>query len=321
MVSVIIPIYNCERTLGRCMKTMLSQTYSDFELILVDDGSTDGSLDIIKKYAAQDSRIRYTTKTNSGASSARNSGIEMAKGDFVSFIDADDYVSTNYLSELVKNMSSEVDVVICEFEQNNYPGGNGEATMLSSKDEIVKAIITKQYGQAAMGPCAKLYRRSLLKELRFCESLYLGEDTLFSIEYAKLCRQGMYLAKILYYYETPTSSASYKMDPKKLDRYLTVVDSREKMLTDMSMLSRESQILLINELYYQILVAYYQSRYFHNWEKEIEMGHRMHRALNEHPLPFKQRFQPYSCYVLGHFPHLFPIWNAIATRIKRHRNR
>ena len=112
MVSIIVPVYNAELTIRRCVDSICAQKFSDFELILINDGSTDLSGVICEKYAASDSRIIVIHKENGGVSSARNAGLKYAKGEWITFIDADDEVTPSYLENMISNGADDVDLVI-----------------------------------------------------------------------------------------------------------------------------------------------------------------------------------------------------------------
>ena len=114
MVSVIIPIYNVEKYLSECIESVINQTYSDLEIILVNDGSTDNCRDICERYKRKDSRIKLVHKNNGGLSSARNAGIDVANGDYYTFIDSDDYIMSDMIEQLVYAIqSANADVSIC----------------------------------------------------------------------------------------------------------------------------------------------------------------------------------------------------------------
>ena len=143
----------------------------------------------------------------------------------------------------------------------------------------------------------------------------MGEDTLFSVEYAKKCRNGVFINKAMYHYDQRTSSTSYMRDPSKLDKYLTYAESRRKMLLDTSMLSDDCRELLVHSYLSSILNCYYQSRYFHSHVEERRMCHVMKEALETYPIgniPLRQKF---TYWIMGRFPSLFPVWNAVNTRL------
>ena len=120
MVSIIVPVYNSERYIDRCIQSWMQQSYTNFELLLVDDGSTDESYSICKKYTLMDSRIKVFHSSNMGASSARNRGLKEASGDIIGFCDADDFVSTEILSHVEKNFrkAENIDVVVLGYSVN-----------------------------------------------------------------------------------------------------------------------------------------------------------------------------------------------------------
>ena len=114
MISVIVPIYNVEKYLEKCIESILAQTYTDYELILVNDGSTDGCYEICQKFSKRDVRIKLINKPNGGLSSARNVGIDNSKGDYITFVDSDDYISKYMLQELYRGLcENEADIAMC----------------------------------------------------------------------------------------------------------------------------------------------------------------------------------------------------------------
>ena len=118
IISIIVPIYNSEKYLERCINSILNQTYTNFELILINDGSKDSSLKICRKYASKDNRIVVIDKENEGVSIARNMGIQRAKGELISFVDADDYIEKTFLEDMLNVMSKyNVDYVTCGYNR------------------------------------------------------------------------------------------------------------------------------------------------------------------------------------------------------------
>lgn len=185
-VSIIVPVYNTEKYLSRCIQSVLAQTYTNWELLLIDDGSTDSSGAICDKYAAEDKRIRVFHKENGGVSSARNLGLDNAQGEWVSFIDADDFVAVNYLGSL--RTDDDYDLVVCSFEVvGNEQWKNEIEDGEFSKHELSNFI--DQYLDCAFvgAPWCKLFRKSLIDylNLRFNTSINFNEDTLFVLQYLK----------------------------------------------------------------------------------------------------------------------------------------
>nr|WP_295949900.1 glycosyltransferase family 2 protein [uncultured Agathobaculum sp.] len=178
MISIIVPIYNEANFLTNLIQSILTQLIQDYEVILVDDGSTDSTGRLCKKAAAQDSRFRYIYQKNSGVSSARNHGMKEAKGDFITFLDADDYIPPNYLKELL-NICSNSDIAICDVViQSN---GIQIKRFTHSQDTLTQTqslntLLLRQ--DINSGPCAKLFRRTVVEGLTF-PPLKAYEDILF----------------------------------------------------------------------------------------------------------------------------------------------
>lgn len=179
-ISVIVPIYNMEKCMRKCINSILAQTFTDFECLLIDDGSTDNSGNICDEYAEKDKRIVTIHKQNGGVSSTRQCGIDHAKGDYTIHVDPDDWVESNMLEDLFKKAKeSDADMVICDFYINTYKGQEyvkQEPTSLNPKD-----VLHDVFGKIHGSTCNKLIKRSLYsdyniqfpKEISFCEDQYV----------------------------------------------------------------------------------------------------------------------------------------------------
>lgn len=191
MVSVIVPAYNCVNSLAYCVHSIQQQTFSDWELILVDDGSTDGSNKLCDKFAAEDNRIRVIHKPNGGVSSARNVGIDAATGEHITFCDSDDYLESDYLENLVQAAESNPDCghIWCCFQTvTGYQKENAAPNYISEESVLyytLKDYMTLHEMWLDTGPWNKLYTAKIIKEsgLHFTEALSLGEDWLFNLAY------------------------------------------------------------------------------------------------------------------------------------------
>lgn len=181
-ISVIIPAYNAESYLHRCLDSLLAQTFTDFELLLIDDGSRDRSGAIGDAYAGRDPRIRVFHQPNGGVSSARNTGLDQARGEWITFVDADDFVRESYLEHLLSHTGERIDLVISYAEvfgnehsaKENYPSRRIEMPDL-------EILFVENDMHWHTSPWSKLYRRQVIEErhLRFCEGMHIGEDGLF----------------------------------------------------------------------------------------------------------------------------------------------
>lgn len=204
LVSVIVPVYNSEKYIHNCINQILKQTYSNIELILVDDGSTDSSGEICESFT--DDRIRYFKKPNGGASSARNYGLERAIGDYVYFIDSDDHISEDAI-EIMLSAAEDNEADCIYIEADNYAdsydgkikiGGfirNNEYKTDKGKNLIVSYIENKDYH---VPPFLFFIKRDLLEDLRFEEGIML-EDELFSFVLLMKAQKVVSLKKVLYF--------------------------------------------------------------------------------------------------------------------------
>ncbi len=177
-VSVIIPVYNKREYIGRCVSSLTAQSFSDFELVLVDDGSTDGSGELCDGFAAADRRIRVIHRANGGVSSARNAGLALAEGQYVTFIDGDDYVPNGYLAALVAAAEG-ADVAVCDVvcvrdgrEARRFACGKESLTAV----EATELLLSRR--EINSGPCGKLFRRECIDGVLFPD-MRVYEDILF----------------------------------------------------------------------------------------------------------------------------------------------
>lgn len=307
MISIIIPIYNSKDSLKQCLESIFAQTYQDFELLLVNDGSTDDSESICIEYSSKyNEKIQYLKKANGGVSSARNLGIENAHGEYICFVDSDDYIDNTYLEVLYYQMQKHnVDFTMCDIYSDNKVSNSVKG--FSNNDEIINAIMSKE-GMKNRGPVCKLFKRKIIGNLRFDENIYLGEDTLFCIEYAKQCKNGIHINKALYHYDIPTSSIKYRNDPRQLTKYLTYIDSRVKMLNDVSMLSRKPFVLIVNSLFESIQESYFIAKRHKKYDVQIWLCQLMKEKLNVYDLSFMEKERPLSWWIMAFFPKRFDSW-------------
>lgn len=191
MVSIIVPAYNCIKSLEYCVRSIQQQTYTGFELILVDDGSIDGSGELCDKFAAADSRIKVIHKPNGGVSAARNVGIDAATSEYITFCDSDDYLEPDYLETLVQTAKSNPDCghIWCCFQTvTGYQKENATPNYTSTKSLLCYTLqdymsLHEMWLDAE--PWNKLYQTDIVRtaKVRFPEDLSLGEDWLFNLAY------------------------------------------------------------------------------------------------------------------------------------------
>ena len=208
-ISVVVPVYNASQYLPKCIESILSQSFQDFELILVNDGSTDDSLDICKKYEKFDDRIIVVSQTNGGVSKARNRGLDVAKGEWVAFADADDYFLDDALSILYERaMNTGADLVLA----NALKLKNGNLTKMHKlKNEVLPNAIISIKHFALWG---YLFNTDIIRKyrLRFIEGLAYSEDRLFIYQMARHCKTIAFCDKPVYVYRINETSACSSQD-------------------------------------------------------------------------------------------------------------
>lgn len=227
LISVIIPIYNAEKYLEKCIESILIQTYKDFELILVDDGSKDNSGKICNEYAEKDSRIRVIHKKNAGVSAARNTGIENAKGEFIAFVDSDDWLEKNSLKILHREITEQnADLAAGSFERITRKGRQRHTfkSALYCGDEIAENI-TELIGLLCGPVWGKLFRRDNIvnEQIRFNPEIPMLEDNYFLMTYLQFCKRIILKNEVVYNYDcTILNSAAHKFY-QKYDYYCACV--------------------------------------------------------------------------------------------------
>ena len=232
MISVIVPVYNVEEYLEECLKSIQKQTYSDIEVILVNDGSTDRSKEICERYCEKDSRFKLVNQENKGLSGARNRGMLESKGEFISFVDSDDVLKEDMLEQLMKQMTSEdIDIVECWYTNEKqelelstpknvktiFQGDSKEALVSLCKDNIVR-----------LNAVAKLFRRQVIVNFPFLEGLFY-EDVYGGIGILKHIRKMVKINYIGYYYRVRQGSImNREFNIKNLDLF-TICDKLEQL--------------------------------------------------------------------------------------------
>lgn len=204
LISIIVPVYNASKYLRRCVESILSQTYSAFELLLIDDGSNDSSGAICDEYANYDSRVRVFHKDNGGVSSARNIGIQNSQGVFIAFIDCDDEVESDYLEVLHDQIKISNSQLVCSYAKVFHEGKclSEEHPEGILESDIIARYLTDYELRTTSAPWGKIFIRSIITEnsITFDESMSIGEDTLFLFDYLSCCNKMSIVNKTSYHY-------------------------------------------------------------------------------------------------------------------------
>lgn len=243
LISIIVPVYNGQKNIGRCIDSIIRQTYKKIEIIIVNDGSTDTTLNIVESYLQKDKRIRIINKENGGVSSARNAGINASNGEYISFVDSDDTIEKKMVEDLYEAFNKyNCDISICNYSviKKNKKRGNNHNKSFFIKDrkafyenmEILKGFL-----------CNKMFKTNLIKQIRLDEKIHYCEDELCLIKYVERSNCFYYNKKPLYnYYIYDDSCSSWLYWNKKK---ITVLDAKEQI------------IKLLNKYEFNIYKKYY----------------------------------------------------------------
>lgn len=233
-VSIIVPVYKAENSIRKCIDSILTQTYREIELILVDDGSPDKSGQICDKYQS-DSRVMVIHTLNKGVSHARNIGLDHATGDYITFCDSDDFYEPYFIENMVQTaLKYNSDITICGYyleEKHHFESSIKSKSRLVNEDELIEhCSIDNEFG----GFCwNKIYKTAIIGKNRFPEDMDIMEDTYFLCSVSKKAQRIYYLAKPLYYYCDNSNSSVRNIDNLYSDNNtVKYIDAWEKILTN-----------------------------------------------------------------------------------------
>ncbi len=226
-ISVIVPVYNVEKYLERCVESIFKQTYKNIEIILVDDGSTDNSGKICDKFLKKDERVKVIHKENGGLSDARNAGLEILSGKYIMFVDSDDWISPAMVEKMYRVLKLyNTELVVCEpiYAYENYismPKLSGKSFMLDKENALELLIADRKFRTNAWN---KLYSRKLWMNIRFPKGKHY-EDVRTMYNIYELCDNIAFLDQGLYYYFQREQSIVHS---SKIDSYLELIDAVEE---------------------------------------------------------------------------------------------
>lgn len=251
-ISVIVPVYNSEQYLPKCIDSILAQTFSDFELILVNDGSKDGSGDICDEYAQKDKRVRVYHKENGGVSSARNLGLDNAKGEWVYFVDSDDWIDPDCFRTVSDYFEKDIDIIRFGFRQINPDTKEiieYKPKFFSKDYSITRFYNQDNFSRSPMSACLKFIRRNILHDnfITFPIDMKNNEDILF-INMAICKANGFVTINQSFYNQllTPNSASRSKITFKKLHDRLTLIDRFFEYIHQISLQDKDFMIKMGN---------------------------------------------------------------------------
>lgn len=217
-ISVIVPVYNAEKWLRRCVDSILAQTFTDFEVLLIDDGSTDGSGAICDEYAIQDQRVRVFHKPNGGVSSARNLGLDSAQGEWMTFADSDDYIESNMLVRMIKKINDEqADIVIADYFETSKDRDIKVSQNLQSlkSEDLISGLLQ---GHIIGSTCNKLFSKRLFtdNDIHFPKDIDYCEDLIAIVQILLHNPKVVVLSGAFYHYDTSTTDSITRKYTSKL---------------------------------------------------------------------------------------------------------
>lgn len=288
IISVIVPVYNTEKFIDRCIDSLLGQSFENFELIMVNDGSRDSSGVICKKYALKDKRIRVVDKKNEGVSAARNTGLDSANGDWIVFVDSDDYVERGYIESLFKTVQKGK----MKFGMTGLTKISVDGTVIYSPDTIKKYTLDRDaciemlfsYSNGYWGYVwGKIYNRQILRKhnIKFRNNIYFNEDRLFCLEYLSVlnakdkisANTGSYYNYIIHE-NSATAKPVNERNLTELDAYI-IMDSLIKERIGSGMMSAIIRCRCLDSL------EYLKNQFTEKSSLTAEIKERMHKIYND----------------------------------------
>lgn len=310
LISIIVPIYNMEQYLEKCLESIVNQTYKNLEIILIDDGSTDNSGKICDDYAKKDKRIRVIHKENGGVSSARNKGLDIVKGKYVIFFDSDDYIEFNMIESLYKNIQiDDYDVSICNYNIINGSNISPNVILTDKKifnqKEFLQEVLSKQWNNGYL--VNKLIKKSCINDIRFNEDFFIMEDVTFLIEISKNVSKA-YLDKDLYLYNyvQQKNSATHIFNEKK---YSSMIKAQEQIIPYLDVCDKDTKNAIILDYLFYIMTYYcfcYKNKQKNLKEiKELSLKSRKKYFWKAIDTKYYSFFKKIKLFIISYFPIIY----------------
>lgn len=319
-VSVIVPVYNAAEYLEECLMSIISQTYKNLEIILINDGSKDNSGEICDQYKAVDNRIIVIHQDNQGVSSARNRGIEIASGQLITFVDSDDIIDPEMVERLCNDLKDDqADIAICSYRTFRESGsediGNSGRKYVFSKDEAIANLISGKYYIG--GLCTKLYRTDIIKGCRLDERIRINEDVLMNYYVFQNAQKVVFNDSCMYNYRANVKGATNTIDgvSGRADEY----NVAQKMYEDSAGKAYNNAA---EKRYFVSMLNYYQS-FVMNGQGKTEKAVQLKQKLKNENAKNKLSTRPerIRCIIFTTFPAVATIVYRIHEKVRaNHRN-
>ena len=308
LVSVIVPIYNTEKYLDRCIKSIVNQTYKNLEIILVDDGSPDNCPSICDNWAKIDSRIKLVHQKNSGVSAARNAALDLAGGEYIGFVDSDDFIEPDMYSLLVqKSVDTDAGCASCGFVFDYIDGR--DSVLIKAEDFVLNGddILKNYIADKLIRPetANKIYKKFLFDNVRFNPDIHYAEDLLINYELLKNAKTAVGISDCLYHYvqESGNSSTTALITPYRAQSYRVlkqIVDEQSGTpLFEIAVCRYVKGIFALLTRLCKCKDKALFDKYFPIYRSEIK---RYKHLINGADYSKKHKL---AAFLLVHFPHLF----------------
>lgn len=262
-LSVIIPVYKAEATIRRCLDSLLNQPHKDVEILIINDGSPDTSGDICREYEKKHPEIRYVEKENGGVSTARNMGLDIATGDYVVFVDSDDWVYDNFFSTIENNLS-ENDWDLFQYSQNYTDGKEAKAYIQSDfkssdHNEIFNKTIDSMCKKHINKPIDKAYKRRIIEEnhIRFHPDLCVGEDRTFNIVFSLYIKKWCIVSDPIYWVSLENGESLSRQKRDNLDDQIRIAEEYLFDVIEKASITDEEKNLLVKAIHFDNMRAVY----------------------------------------------------------------
>ncbi|MFL2136707.1 glycosyltransferase family 2 protein [Ruoffia sp. FAM 24228] len=285
-ISIIVPMHNSENTVHLTIESIQNQTYTNYKVLLIDDGSTDKTAEVCRELVGDDARFHYFYKPNGGVSSARNYGIEKVDTPYIAFLDSDDVFDPRYLEAMFQRYEEDpsIDLVACSYTRNNKYIYLGDRNITNY--DMVTTILDED---GPMGyVCNKLYRSDVLREhhVHFDETLHYGEDLLYNVTYLSHIKKVGYVNEVLYFYVVGETSISSRLNHPKT---LTHINALQKVIERVeSMELDEKTRLRFRNTFFRISLGYLFRHSIANDKDKIQKFDALLKTMN--PLTTRNLF-------------------------------
>lgn len=321
LVSIIVPVYNIDTYIASCLNSILNQTYKNIEVIIINDGSTDKTSSICKKYALNDSRIILINQDNAGVSMARNRGLSLAKGEYLTFIDGDDYVYETYIEKLIVNaIDNLADISVLSYlekwqKKDIQYGGTGNIIVYNNQEALEDFLTEKNIKQSI---CCKLYKKEIYEAHRFRTDMKVAEDKYYNLETFMASNVICYEDSCEYVYRMRTGSAvKGSFSFKNIDAVNIMEQAKDRVLKTYPTLKKEAEKMYYIECF-NVLKSYAVCNYKMEYEEYIKnyVSSIKHANFKEQYTIMNSKERLYMI-LLKISPVFFITYNQIIIKVKK----